>query len=135
MSINQKFIVGDIVTGRRKGWWRITKFEDYVNNNFKAVRIHLELALDQYGNPPKKKARTDVVFSSICEKLTAEDIIEYREHDCKKWDILMKLVNPDAEVEHEESAEEVTEQMELPEPKFLTMLGPPSSLFRNKEND
>lgn len=119
--MENNFKKGDVVSCGRSGWWVIKGFSQ-------GERLILELAMDRFGNIPKKKKEYSA-YSRWCQKVTIDYVKETKDSENKKWNTLMNILDP-INFPLDESNLEV--RKEKPEPEILTYLGPPPSLLQSK---
>jgi ABC-type oligopeptide transport system ATPase subunit len=121
--------IGDVVTiDYKKGYWRVEGVEVEVHQRSIYQMVQARLILKESGKIINSKS-TSSFTSHYVNKVTEEVISNYRKSDNLKWDTILRVVNPEAEVE---SDIEVPVAMDLPEPEFLTSMDIPDSLMEEK---
>jgi hypothetical protein len=137
---------GDIVLGRSKCYWRVTKVErqywtaaEFARSPYLAKRgykvggekqslVHMEYVMNKHCLAPRRSSRTDSTNASWLQKVTPELVAVWKETDVAKWDRLAAVISPEDNPDNP-----VLEHLDPPEPEFLRALGPPESLFKKEE--
>jgi len=116
------FFVGDIITSSSRGYFIVEGFD---SSNRRFVRLKTKM-IAKHNGVRIKSSKVYTFYEKYCTKITEEMICKHREASNEKWDRVLKLVNPEAEVESEAVKNEAP--LLIKEPEFLKLLEPPPSL-------